>query len=31
MNELAVTSPVFENNGFIPPKYTCDGKNITRA
>jgi Raf kinase inhibitor-like YbhB/YbcL family protein len=25
---LDLTSPVFENNGNIPSKYTCDGANI---
>jgi len=25
---LKITSPVFENNGILPPRYTCDGKNI---
>ena len=25
---LAVSSPVFKNNGTIPSKYTCDGVNI---
>ena len=28
MKKLIVTSPAFENNGFIPSKYTCDGDNI---
>lgn len=28
LKELVVTSPVFENNGFIPPKYTCDGDDV---
>ena len=28
MKELRITSPVFENNGFIPAKYTCDGDNV---
>jgi Raf kinase inhibitor-like YbhB/YbcL family protein len=28
MKELAVTSRVFENNGLIPSKYTCDGDNV---
>lgn len=23
-----MTSPVFENKGFIPSKYTCDGANV---
>ncbi len=25
---LTLSSPVFENNGFIPVQYTCDGKDI---
>ena len=28
VNELKITSPAFENNTFIPKKYTCDGDNI---
>jgi len=28
MKELTVSSPVFENNGFIPRKYTCDGDDV---
>lgn len=28
MKELTVMSPVFENNGFIPAKYTCDGDDV---
>lgn len=28
MKELRITSPVFENNGVIPSKYTCDGKDV---
>ncbi len=24
-----MTSPVFENNGFIPLRYTCDGENVS--
>jgi len=28
MRELTVSSPVFQNNGFIPAKYTCDGDDI---
>ncbi len=28
MKELRITSPVFENNGLIPAKYTCDGDNV---
>jgi Raf kinase inhibitor-like YbhB/YbcL family protein len=23
-----ISSPAFENNGHIPPKYTCDGANV---
>jgi len=26
---MELTSNAFENNGFIPPKYTCDGDNIS--
>ena len=26
---MKITSPAFENNGNIPSKYTCDGKNIS--
>jgi Raf kinase inhibitor-like YbhB/YbcL family protein len=26
--KLIITSPAFENNGFIPSKFTCDGDNI---
>ena len=25
---LRITSPAFENNGTIPPKYGCDGSNV---
>ena len=25
---LQIISPVFENNGILPPRYTCDGENI---
>jgi Raf kinase inhibitor-like YbhB/YbcL family protein len=25
---LMISSPVFENNGLIPGKYTCEGKNV---
>lgn len=25
---LKISSPAFENNGYIPSKYTCDGMNI---
>jgi hypothetical protein len=28
MKELRITSPVFENNGFVPARYTCDGDNV---
>jgi len=28
MKKLIVTSPTFENNGFIPSKYTCDGDDV---
>jgi Raf kinase inhibitor-like YbhB/YbcL family protein len=28
MKELSVSSPAFENNKFIPSKYTCDGDNV---
>ena len=28
MKEIVMTSPVFENKGFIPSKYTCDGANV---
>jgi len=28
MAELTVTSPAFENGGFIPAKYTCDGDDM---
>jgi Raf kinase inhibitor-like YbhB/YbcL family protein len=27
--EIKITSPVFENNGLIPAKYTCDGNDIS--
>lgn len=27
-DQMKITSGVFENNGNIPSKYTCDGKNI---
>ena len=26
---MKITSPAFENNGNIPSKYTCDGKNVS--
>ena len=29
MGELKISSPVFENNGNIPGKYTCDGLDIS--
>lgn len=28
MAELIISSPVFENGGFIPAKYTCDGDDV---
>jgi Raf kinase inhibitor-like YbhB/YbcL family protein len=28
MKDLKVTSPVFNNNEYIPLKYTCDGEDI---
>jgi len=28
MKELIITSPAFENMGFIPRKYTCDGDDV---
>jgi len=28
-NTMKLSSPSFENNGYIPPKYTCDGQNIS--
>ena len=28
MNSLKISSPVFENNGNIPAKYTCTGKDV---
>lgn len=28
LKEIVITSPVFENKGFIPSKYTCDGANV---
>ena len=27
-SELKIGSPVFEDSGPLPPRYTCDGKNI---
>ena len=26
---MKISSPVFQNNGNIPPKYTCDGENAS--
>jgi len=28
LERLVVKSPAFENNGFIPSKYTCDGEDV---
>lgn len=28
VEKLVITSPAFENNGFIPSKYTCDGVDV---
>jgi hypothetical protein len=28
MTALKITSPAFQNDGFIPREYTCDGKDI---
>jgi len=28
MKELSVRSPAFENNKFVPTKYTCDGNDV---
>jgi len=28
VQELRVSSPIFQNNQFIPPKYTCDGDDV---
>ena len=28
-NSFTLTSPVFSNNSDIPPRYTCDGENIS--
>jgi Raf kinase inhibitor-like YbhB/YbcL family protein len=28
MKKLSVKSPAFENNNFIPAKYTCDGDDV---
>jgi Raf kinase inhibitor-like YbhB/YbcL family protein len=27
--EMKITSPVFEEGGMIPPRYTCDGEDIS--
>jgi Raf kinase inhibitor-like YbhB/YbcL family protein len=27
--DIKITSSAFENEGFIPPKYTCDGSDIS--
>jgi len=29
VEKMNLTSPVFENNGNIPSKYSCDGKNVS--
>jgi len=29
MEEMKITSPVFDEGGQIPSKYTCDGENIS--
>jgi Raf kinase inhibitor-like YbhB/YbcL family protein len=29
MTALKIASPAFQNNGFIPSKYTCDGQDIS--
>lgn len=26
---MIIASPTFQHNGFIPPKYTCDGDNVS--
>jgi Raf kinase inhibitor-like YbhB/YbcL family protein len=31
MKQLKITSPAFENKGFIPSKYTCDGEDANPA
>jgi len=28
MTELIITSPAFENEAFLPSKYTCEGENV---
>ena len=28
VNTLAISSPAFEHEGFIPSKYTCEGENV---
>jgi len=28
VQELRVSSPIFQNNQLIPPKYTCDGDDV---
>jgi Raf kinase inhibitor-like YbhB/YbcL family protein len=28
VNGLKISSPIFDNNGYIPQKYTCDGMDI---
>jgi hypothetical protein len=28
LKEMVITSAVFENKGFIPSRYTCDGANV---
>lgn len=28
MEQLSINSPAFENNGYIPLKYTCDGEDV---
>ena len=28
MRRLTISSPAFENNGIIPPKYTCSGEDV---
>ena len=31
VHTFILTSSAFTNNGMIPPKYTCDGKNLSPA